>query len=68
MDDIDAVINFDMPADNASYLHRIGRTGRAGKEGVAYSLVSITETDRLDHHDGGQSMKLLRCAWMRKAI
>ena len=48
VDDIDAVINFDMPADNASYLHRIGRTGRAGKEGVAYSLVSITETDRLE--------------------
>ena len=48
VDDIDAVINFDMPADNASYLHRIGRTGRAGKEGIAYSLVSITETDRLE--------------------
>ena len=48
VDDIDAVINFDMPADNASYLHRIGRTGQAGKEGVAYSLVSITETDRLE--------------------
>ena len=48
VDDIDAVINFDMPADNASYLHRIGRTERAGKEGIAYSLVSITETDRLE--------------------
>ena len=48
VDDIDAVINFDMPADNASYLHRRGRTGRAGKEGIAYSLVSITETDRLE--------------------
>ena len=48
VDDIDAVINFDIPADNASYLHRIGRTGRAGKEGIAYSLVSITETDRLE--------------------
>lgn len=48
VEDIDAVINFDIPKDNASYLHRIGRTGRAKKEGVAYSFVSITEQGRLD--------------------
>lgn len=48
VEDIDAVINFDIPKDNASYLHRIGRTGRAKKEGAAYSFVSITEQGRLD--------------------
>ncbi len=48
VDDIEAVVNFEMPQDNASYLHRIGRTGRAGKEGVAYSLVSIRESERLE--------------------
>lgn len=48
VDDIDAVINFDMPNDNASYVHRIGRTGRAKKEGAAYSFVSITERARLE--------------------
>lgn len=32
------VINYDMPADIDSYVHRIGRTGRAGKTGIATSL------------------------------
>ncbi len=33
------VINYDMPADNESYVHRIGRTGRAGREGTAILFV-----------------------------
>jgi ATP-dependent RNA helicase RhlB len=33
------VINYDLPEDSASYVHRIGRTARAGKSGIAYSLV-----------------------------
>ena len=35
-----AVVNFDMPEDCEDYVHRIGRTGRAGKKGVAISLFS----------------------------
>jgi ATP-dependent RNA helicase DeaD len=37
---IDAVFNYDIPQDNEYYIHRIGRTGRAGHTGVAYTLVS----------------------------
>jgi ATP-dependent RNA helicase DeaD len=41
------VINFDLPQDPESYVHRIGRTGRAGKEGSAYSFVTPRELDHL---------------------
>lgn len=40
IDDIDVVINYDIPEDFEYYVHRIGRTGRAGKEGLAYTLVT----------------------------
>ncbi|MCK4561705.1 MAG: C-terminal helicase domain-containing protein, partial [Flavobacteriaceae bacterium] len=40
---IDAVINFDLPNLPEIYVHRIGRTGRAGKEGVSYSFCSADE-------------------------
>lgn len=46
--DIDAVFNYDVPSENEYYLHRIGRTGRAKKEGAAYTLVSYAESARLD--------------------
>jgi len=39
VDCIDAVINYDMPVDIDSYTHRIGRSGRAGESGEAYSFV-----------------------------
>ena len=49
IDDVDAVFNFDVPDENEYYIHRIGRTGRAKRHGVAFSLVStITEGLRLD--------------------
>jgi ATP-dependent RNA helicase RhlB len=38
VEDISHVINYDLPEDAASYVHRIGRTARAGKSGQAYSL------------------------------
>lgn len=40
VDDVDAVFNYDIPQDNEYYIHRIGRTGRAGKTGCAYTIVS----------------------------
>ncbi|WP_412471619.1 DEAD/DEAH box helicase [Halobacteriovorax sp. RT-1-4] len=40
VDDVDLVINYNMPEDATYYVHRIGRTARAGKEGVALSLCS----------------------------
>ena len=38
--DITHVINFDIPQDPESYVHRIGRTGRAGKKGIAITLIT----------------------------
>ncbi|MGN1343498.1 MAG: DEAD/DEAH box helicase [Traorella sp.] len=40
VDDIDLVVNYDIPQDNEYYIHRVGRTGRAGKKGMAITLVS----------------------------
>lgn len=40
VDDVDAVFNFDVPEENEYYVHRIGRTGRAKRHGVAYTLLS----------------------------
>ncbi len=46
--DIQVVFNYDIPTDNDSYLHRIGRTGRAKKEGISFVLHSKDEQKRLD--------------------
>jgi ATP-dependent RNA helicase DeaD len=46
VEDVDAVINFDIPLDEEYYVHRIGRTGRAGKSGRAFSLVGRDEKYR----------------------
>ncbi|AUD02720.1 DEAD/DEAH box helicase [Spirosoma pollinicola] len=46
VDDVDAVINFDIPLDEEYYVHRIGRTGRAGKSGRAFSFVGRDEKYR----------------------
>ena len=48
VDDVEAVINYDLPEENEYYLHRIGRTGRAHKHGVSFSLVTFRESVRMD--------------------
>ena len=49
IDDVDVVFNYDVPEEQEYYIHRIGRTGRAKRHGVAYSLVAnITEGIRMD--------------------
>ena len=40
VDNIELVINYDIPQDNEYYIHRVGRTGRAGKKGIAITLVT----------------------------
>ena len=40
VDDVDAVFNYDVPQENEYYVHRIGRTGRAKRHGIAYTLVA----------------------------
>jgi ATP-independent RNA helicase DbpA len=47
--DLEAVVNFDLPTDAEVYTHRIGRTARAGKEGLAFSFFVQREKEKL--HD-----------------
>ncbi|MCB0370597.1 MAG: DEAD/DEAH box helicase [Bdellovibrionales bacterium] len=47
IDDISHVINFELPADSESYVHRIGRTARAGSQGIAISLCDSEERSYL---------------------
>jgi len=47
IDDISHVFNYDLPQDPEMYVHRVGRTGRAGKTGVAITLVTPKEAYRL---------------------
>jgi ATP-dependent RNA helicase RhlE len=47
IDGISHVINFDLPMDPEAYVHRIGRTGRAGAHGHALSLCSVDEQSQL---------------------
>src|SRR5229473_2048285 len=46
VDDVTHVVNYECPDDDMTYVHRIGRTGRAGKEGVAITLVDWDELPR----------------------
>ncbi len=46
IEDIDLVINFDVPNDGEDYVHRIGRTARASNEGTAYTFVSEKEQQK----------------------
>ena len=49
VDDVECVINFDVPLENEYYVHRIGRTGRAKRKGVAYSIIgNFPEKAKLD--------------------
>ena len=43
VEDVDAVVNYDIPHDAERYVHRIGRTGRAGREGMAFTFVTLRE-------------------------
>lgn len=47
IDDLPHVINFDLPNESETYVHRIGRTGRAGKSGIAVSFCSEDEKSYL---------------------
>lgn len=47
VNDLTHVINYGLPQDSEAYVHRIGRTGRAGKKGVAISLISNTDMKQL---------------------
>ncbi|QRQ99593.1 DEAD/DEAH box helicase [Dyadobacter sandarakinus] len=55
---LDGVINYDIPLDEEYYVHRIGRTGRAGMSGKAFSLVARDEKYRLKSIEGYTKVKI----------
>ncbi|MCL2665293.1 MAG: DEAD/DEAH box helicase [Defluviitaleaceae bacterium] len=60
VDDIELVVNYDMPQDEEYYVHRIGRTGRAGKAGRAYTFAVGREINRLREIMQFTQAKILR--------
>jgi ATP-dependent RNA helicase RhlE len=58
VDDITHVINFDAPADHDGYVHRVGRTGRAGRRGVGVTFVGAEQAE--DVHRIAQDLSLER--------
>jgi len=58
VEDIGAVINYELPTDTDTYLHRIGRTGRAGRDGLALSLCAPREQSRATAIEGRQGQPL----------
>jgi ATP-dependent RNA helicase DeaD len=60
IDNISHVFNYQLPDDPEIYVHRIGRTGRAGKTGIAITLVSPREMRRLGHVEAFTRKKIQR--------
>lgn len=60
IDDITCVINFDLPRSPADYIHRIGRTGRAGKSGLAVSFIDHEDQDHFALIEKRSQIKLVR--------
>jgi ATP-independent RNA helicase DbpA len=58
--DLDCVINYELSADANAHLHRVGRTGRAGKRGLALSLYRAGDTYRLQRIEQGLQRRLER--------
>jgi len=62
IDDISHVINYDLPRDPELYVHRIGRTGRAGKTGIAVSLLAPKDRRRLSLIEAYTNQKITKSA------
>ncbi|WP_371362592.1 ATP-dependent RNA helicase DbpA [Sporomusa rhizae] len=60
VDDISLVVNYDMPLNSESYVHRIGRTGRAGNVGAAITLVARSEYRTLHEIEEYAHYKILK--------
>ena len=58
---ISHVVNYDIPTDTESYVHRIGRTGRAGRNGDAISFITPRERYLLKHIEKATSRRWCRC-------
>lgn len=60
VDDVEAVFNYDLPQDEEYYVHRIGRTGRAGREGVSFSFVFGKELRKMKDIERYTKSKLVK--------
>ncbi len=68
VDDISHVFNFDLPDDDEVYIHRVGRTGRAGKTGIAISFVTPAEQWHLRKIESLTKKKITRASCPRSRI
>ncbi|GJN83192.1 ATP-dependent rRNA helicase RRP3 [Purpureocillium lilacinum] len=55
---VDVVLNYDLPADSKTYIHRVGRTARAGKSGIALSLVTQYDLELYQRIEAAMGKKL----------
>ena len=60
VDDVECVFNFDLPQDEEYYVHRIGRTGRAGREGVSFSFAYGRDMRKLKDIERYTKSKLVK--------
>ncbi|WP_101772407.1 DEAD/DEAH box helicase [Peptostreptococcus faecalis] len=60
IDDVECVINYELPQDEEYYVHRIGRTGRAGRDGIAFSFVFGREMRKLKDIERFTKSKVLK--------
>jgi ATP-dependent RNA helicase DeaD len=60
VNDVELVVNYDLPKDEEDYVHRIGRTGRAGKKGLALSFASGRDIFRLRNIERFSRQKIAR--------
>ena len=58
IDTITHVVNYDLPDETEAYVHRIGRTGRMGRSGIAWSLVSANDVLQLDRISSTWNLKI----------
>ncbi len=60
VDELELVVNYDLPYDVEDYVHRIGRTGRAGRKGMAVTFVTGRDIYKIQHIERFTRMKILR--------
>jgi len=60
VNDVEAVFNYDLPRDDEDYVHRIGRTGRAGKTGIAFTFVVGRQLHSLKRIEKLNDLKIVR--------
>jgi superfamily II DNA/RNA helicase len=72
VDALDYVVNFELPDDSSTYVHRVGRTARAGRQGVAVSMVGFEDSYRLEKLESYLKMPILRMtvdtSWLQGSL